>query len=59
MKNIISNVKEIVKEEFDGLVNFSIDSPYLFGQYIGLGFALLVCTTYAFIKKKKLTWVDR
>lgn len=59
MKKFIDNVKQNVKDELDGLVIFSMDSPFLFGRYIGLEFALLVCTIYAFVKKKKLIWVDR
>lgn len=43
LKEITKDAKEMASQEFEGLKDFAMESPFLFGRYIGfeVGFAIL------------------
>ena len=54
LKEITKNAKEVVSEEFEGLKDFAMESPFLFGRYITFEVVFAMVFGYCMVTGKRI-----
>jgi len=54
LKEITKNAKEVASEEFEGLKNFAMESPFLFGRYITFEVCFAIVFVHCMVTGKKI-----
>ena len=56
LKEITKDAKEMVSEEFEGLKDFAMESPFLFGRYYFFEVSFAIVFVYCIVTGKRIVF---